>query len=209
MNHHMRERQTWPTSWVKPSASTNPQGCVQVRSPREGMTEIGDTKNPDGPTLIVPHAAWDHFLNQIATGHTAYGRLRPEFLADGGFALTDTAAPNPPLWSTPKPNGTPSSSAPKPENSAAPTPGEPSSAEEPTVSPRQNTGSHPNHRSRPRCERLLNCRAHQAQRLVRRRHPVRIGPPSHRQGEAHHHLHPRQAPYQLTSPDGVHQLLSR
>lgn len=96
MNHHMSNRHSRPTAWVKPSASTNPQGCVQVRSPREGVTEIGDTKNPNGPTLTVPHAAWEHFLDQVATGRTAYGRLRPEFLADGGFTLTDAATPNSP-----------------------------------------------------------------------------------------------------------------
>lgn len=37
--------------WTKPSANANPQGCVQVRTPSKGITEIGDTKNPDGPTL--------------------------------------------------------------------------------------------------------------------------------------------------------------
>ncbi|MGW5875286.1 DUF397 domain-containing protein [Nocardiopsis terrae] len=83
-------------TWMKSSYSSTGATCVQVRSPREGVTEIGDTKKPEGPTLTVPHAAWDHFLDQVATGRTAYGRLRPQFLPDGGFTLTDTATPGSP-----------------------------------------------------------------------------------------------------------------
>ncbi len=82
--------------WVKSSLSTNPQGCVQVRVPYAGVIEIGDTKNPDGPTLTVPHADWEHFLDQVATGGTTFRRLRVAFLPDGGFTLTDTTIPNSP-----------------------------------------------------------------------------------------------------------------
>lgn len=83
--------------WVKASASTSAQGCVQVRAPRAGVTEIGDTKNPGGPTLTVPNADWDYFLTQVTTGGTDFGRLHAEFLPDGGFTLTDTARPNSPV----------------------------------------------------------------------------------------------------------------
>ncbi|MFI6578534.1 DUF397 domain-containing protein [Nocardiopsis sp. NPDC050513] len=85
------------TRWVKSSASTSAQGCVQVRVPRAGMVEIGDTKNPDGPTLTVPDTDWDHFLTQVATGRTDYRRLRPTFLPHGGFTLTDTTTPHSPV----------------------------------------------------------------------------------------------------------------
>ncbi|WP_235005980.1 DUF397 domain-containing protein [Nocardiopsis sp. JB363] len=95
MKHEAQHKTVAP--WVKASASTSAQGCVQVRSPREGVIEVGDTKNPAGPTLSVPHSAWEHFLNQVTTGRTAHGRLRPEFLADGGFTLTDTATPDSPI----------------------------------------------------------------------------------------------------------------
>jgi hypothetical protein len=58
------------------------------------VTEIGDTKNPDGPTLTVPDADWDHFLTQVTHGAADFGRLRAEFLPEGGFTLTDTARPD-------------------------------------------------------------------------------------------------------------------
>lgn len=76
--------------WTKSSYSSTGATCVQVCAPRAGVTEIGDTKNPDGPTLTVPNADWDQFLDQIAMGGTDFGRLRPEFLPGGGFTLSDT-----------------------------------------------------------------------------------------------------------------------
>ncbi|WP_017573676.1 DUF397 domain-containing protein [Nocardiopsis halotolerans] len=88
--------ETVAAPWFKASASTSAQGCVQVRSPREGVTEIGDTKNPDGPTLTVPHADWEYFLDQVVNGATGFRRLHAAFLPDGGFTLTDTGAPNSP-----------------------------------------------------------------------------------------------------------------
>lgn len=83
--------------WVKSSASSNPQGCVQVRSNGDGHTEIGDTKDPHGPTLTVPTKEWDHFLDRVVADHGDYGRLVPCFLPDGGFTLTDTAVPGAPV----------------------------------------------------------------------------------------------------------------
>lgn len=97
MNHPAREERHLSPAWVKSSFSTNPQGCVQVRAPRPGMTEIGDTKNPDGPTLTVPNADWDHFLARVTTDGTDFGRLHAEFLPDGGFTLTDTTRPSSPV----------------------------------------------------------------------------------------------------------------
>jgi hypothetical protein len=76
--------------WTKSSYSSTGATCLQVRSLRGGVIEIGDTKNPGGPTLIVPHADWEYFLDQVATGGTTFRRLHATFLPDGGFALTDT-----------------------------------------------------------------------------------------------------------------------
>ncbi|WP_312863453.1 DUF397 domain-containing protein [Spinactinospora alkalitolerans] len=51
---------------------------MRIRSPHSGVTEIGDSKNPDGPTLTVPNPDWDAFLDQVAAGVTEYsGRLLP------------------------------------------------------------------------------------------------------------------------------------
>ncbi|MFI6575384.1 DUF397 domain-containing protein [Nocardiopsis sp. NPDC050513] len=80
--------------WTKSSFSSTGATCVQVRAPRPGVTEIGDTKNPDGPTLTVPGFDWEYFLGQVTNGTTDFGRLRAEFLPDGGFTLTDTGIPN-------------------------------------------------------------------------------------------------------------------
>ncbi|WP_159943589.1 MULTISPECIES: DUF397 domain-containing protein [unclassified Nocardiopsis] len=82
--------------WRKSSYSSTGATCVQVRSPREGLIEVGDTKNPGGPTLTVPHAEWEYFLDQVVNDTTSYRRLRARFLSDGGFTLTDTITPNSP-----------------------------------------------------------------------------------------------------------------
>ncbi|MFC9084881.1 DUF397 domain-containing protein [Nocardiopsis dassonvillei] len=82
--------------WTKSSYSSTGATCVQVRVPHVGVIEVGDTKNPAGPTLTVPHADWEYFLDQVATGGSTFGRLRIAFLSDGGFTLTDTAIPNSP-----------------------------------------------------------------------------------------------------------------
>ncbi|MFD3686797.1 DUF397 domain-containing protein [Nocardiopsis sp. NPDC058631] len=82
--------------WTKSSYSSTGATCVQVRSPRSGMTEVGDTKNPNGPTLTIPNADWDHFLDHVADGESDFGRLRAEFLPNGGFTLTDTISPDSP-----------------------------------------------------------------------------------------------------------------
>lgn len=68
--------------------------CVQVRVPCADVIEIGDTKNPDGPTLTVPNIDWEHFLTQVTID---FGRLRAEFFPDGGFTLTDTTTSNSPV----------------------------------------------------------------------------------------------------------------
>ena len=83
--------------WTKSSYSSTGATCVQVRVPRAGVTEIGDTKHPDGPTLTVPDNDWEHFLEQVANATADFGRLRAQFLPDGGFTLTDTATPNSPV----------------------------------------------------------------------------------------------------------------
>lgn len=81
------------TDWTKSSYSSTGATCVQVRSVNASLTEIGDTKNPHGPTLTVPNGDWAHLLEQIISGHTDYRRLLPRFLTNGGFTLTDTTDP--------------------------------------------------------------------------------------------------------------------
>lgn len=87
-------------NWIKASASTSAQGCVQVRSTGVGLTEIGDTKNPHGPTITIPNADWTYFLDQVAEGRADYRRLVPHFLPGGGFTLIDTVTNTPDLTYT-------------------------------------------------------------------------------------------------------------
>lgn len=82
--------------WTKSSYSSTGATCVQVRVPYVGVIEIGDTKNPAGPTLTVPHADWEYFLDQVVNSRTVFRRLHATFLPDGGFTLTDTGIPNSP-----------------------------------------------------------------------------------------------------------------
>ena len=84
--------------WVKSSFSSGSQGCVQVRPAGADRVEVGDTKDPDGPTLLVPEADWQRFLDQVADGAADYtGRLQPRFLPDGGFTLSDAERSDSPV----------------------------------------------------------------------------------------------------------------
>lgn len=96
-------------TWMKSSFSTGANTCVGVRAADISThVTIGDTKDPDGPTITVSNEAWDRFVaevaevDQVAEGAASFtGRLQPEFLADGGFRLHDTGnAASPKLWFT-------------------------------------------------------------------------------------------------------------
>lgn len=55
-------------TWYKPAASGNNGGqCVAVRRTPDGY-EVGDTKNPQGPTLTFSNEEWAAFLETAATG---------------------------------------------------------------------------------------------------------------------------------------------
>lgn len=87
--------ETAQAPWVKSSFSTNPNGCLQIKRLSTHVV-IGDTKNPDGPTLTVANAHWDDFLHAIRTGSTTVtGALHATPEPDGGFALNSPAADSP------------------------------------------------------------------------------------------------------------------
>lgn len=49
------------TAWIKASRSASAGECVEARNTSDGMIQLRDSKNPDGPTLtFTPHewAAW-------------------------------------------------------------------------------------------------------------------------------------------------------
>ncbi|MDT0443802.1 DUF397 domain-containing protein [Streptomyces johnsoniae] len=54
-------------SWRKSSYSNEEGGnCVEVADGLAGFVPVRDSKNPAGPALIVPAAAWQAFVTQAA-----------------------------------------------------------------------------------------------------------------------------------------------
>ena len=56
--------------WRKSSYSGNGGGdCVEVASSLPGVVAVRDSKNPDGPVLILSKDAWASFITRLqATG---------------------------------------------------------------------------------------------------------------------------------------------
>ncbi|MDQ1020181.1 DUF397 domain-containing protein [Streptomyces afghaniensis] len=52
--------------WRRSSYSnTNGGDCVEVTEDVPGVVPVRDSKNPSGPALVVPAAAWDAFVNSL------------------------------------------------------------------------------------------------------------------------------------------------
>ncbi|MFG2380455.1 DUF397 domain-containing protein [Streptomyces avermitilis] len=55
-------------AWFKSSYSDAGQNCVEIATPLPGTDiAIRDSKNPTGPSLLVPAAAWSAFVTAIRT----------------------------------------------------------------------------------------------------------------------------------------------
>jgi len=57
--------------WVKSSFSFSNGNCVEVatRQAQQGTERlVRDSKNPFGPVLIFPPAAWDAFVREVKAG---------------------------------------------------------------------------------------------------------------------------------------------
>jgi len=57
--------------WVKSSFSFSNGNCVEVatRQAQQGAERlVRDSKNPFGPILIFPPAAWDAFVREVKAG---------------------------------------------------------------------------------------------------------------------------------------------
>ncbi|MEU3992657.1 DUF397 domain-containing protein [Streptomyces platensis] len=52
--------------WRKSSYS-NPNGgsCVEVADDFPGLVPVRDSKNPQGPALLIPAAAWSEFVGSL------------------------------------------------------------------------------------------------------------------------------------------------
>ncbi|MFE6685559.1 DUF397 domain-containing protein [Streptomyces sp. NPDC057743] len=52
--------------WRKSSYSnTNGGSCVEIADHFPGMVPIRDSKNPDGPALVIPTDAWTAFIQTL------------------------------------------------------------------------------------------------------------------------------------------------
>ncbi|MFE4974224.1 DUF397 domain-containing protein [Kitasatospora sp. NPDC056651] len=56
------------TSWVKSSYSQNGGNCIEVAPGFLGVIPVRDSKDPEGPALVFPAAAWRSFIAATAAG---------------------------------------------------------------------------------------------------------------------------------------------
>ncbi|MFE2376057.1 DUF397 domain-containing protein [Streptomyces sp. NPDC059398] len=55
--------------WVKSSYSDNNGGdCVEVAPGFPGVIPVRDSKNPDGPALVLGQRAWATFVSGVQCG---------------------------------------------------------------------------------------------------------------------------------------------
>ncbi|MFB7375575.1 DUF397 domain-containing protein [Streptomyces sp. NPDC056222] len=65
----MRDYDLSNARWLKSSYSDGDGGnCVEVAYDVPGVVPVRDSKNPAGPTLIVPAAAWAAFVAEVRRG---------------------------------------------------------------------------------------------------------------------------------------------
>ncbi|MFF0414650.1 DUF397 domain-containing protein [Kitasatospora sp. NPDC004745] len=55
-------------SWFKSSYSDNGGTCVEVSTDFPGVVPVRDSKDPEGPALVVPAEAWRAFVAATAAG---------------------------------------------------------------------------------------------------------------------------------------------
>ncbi|MEU2430332.1 DUF397 domain-containing protein [Streptomyces sp. NPDC007861] len=65
----MREYDLSNTRWRKSTYSddTGGESCVEVLDDIPGVVPVRDSKNPGGPVLVVPAAAWAAFVDGVVT----------------------------------------------------------------------------------------------------------------------------------------------
>jgi len=71
----MREYDLSDARWRKSSYSDDNGGnCVEVSDNFPGVVPVRDSKNPDGPVLVVGRAAWAAFTGTRVSGLRSRGR---------------------------------------------------------------------------------------------------------------------------------------
>ncbi|MEU4115452.1 DUF397 domain-containing protein [Kitasatospora sp. NPDC028055] len=54
--------------WRKSSYSGGGGECIEVADGFTGVTPVRDSKDPHGPALVFPAAAWQSFVTAVRTG---------------------------------------------------------------------------------------------------------------------------------------------
>ncbi|MEV7774543.1 DUF397 domain-containing protein [Kitasatospora sp. NPDC086791] len=55
-------------SWVKSTYSQQGGDCLEVAPGFPGVMPVRDSKDPDGPALVFPAAAWESFVAAVRSG---------------------------------------------------------------------------------------------------------------------------------------------
>ncbi|MFF3005645.1 DUF397 domain-containing protein [Kitasatospora sp. NPDC057940] len=55
-------------SWIKSSYSDNGGDCVEVATDVPHLAPVRDSKDPEGPALVFPTAAWSSFVAAVRAG---------------------------------------------------------------------------------------------------------------------------------------------
>ena len=55
-------------TWRKSSRSNNGGNCVEVADNLSSVVGVRDSKNPDGPALVLTRDRWHTFLGRIKEG---------------------------------------------------------------------------------------------------------------------------------------------
>ncbi|MGW4805348.1 DUF397 domain-containing protein [Kitasatospora sp. NPDC004272] len=55
-------------AWRKSSHSAEAGSCVEVSNDFPGTVPVRDSKDPQGPALLFPAAAWSAFVTAVRTG---------------------------------------------------------------------------------------------------------------------------------------------
>lgn len=59
-------------AWRKSTYSNDDGGeCVEVADNIPDLVPVRDSKNPHGPALLIPHAAWTAFIASLRGDHPA------------------------------------------------------------------------------------------------------------------------------------------
>jgi hypothetical protein len=58
-------------AWRKSSYSGQAQNCVEVAVGLPGIVAVRDSKDPQGPTLVLAHASWHALARRVKGGELA------------------------------------------------------------------------------------------------------------------------------------------